>query len=243
MIRKRLLKPCIVSACLAAAPGAWAQAGSGDAPLGRALPVADEPAGEAADSSRKEPAVEQLAAGRAEKGEGNIARAELHFQQALAAAERDGETYQAALEELTYHLPLMRVERYVINEQWPDAERLLQSLIEQHQSDEEKNRHLVKLMARLRGRNPGEGAVYAEEGAGKEAVRQVQQVLERFLEENGRYPSGYDELNEILPAGRYPLAAYDIVHYVGHGRAYGLTLRSRVDPASLLSVQKTGMMR
>lgn len=189
------------------------------------------------------PAVEALAAGRRAKGERNLARAEIHFQEALAEAERGGEVYEAALEELTYHLPLMRVERYVLSGQWRSAEQSLQDLLEQHQSDEEKSKHLVGLIAKLRDRSPAQGGVYTQRDAGRTTVERVEQRLDRFLAEHGRYPRGYDELNEILPAGRYPLEDYDIVHYVGRGRAYGLTLRSRSDPDNLLQVQRTGLVR
>lgn len=188
-------------------------------------------------------AVEALAAGRRAKGERNLARAESHFQDALVAAERGAKVYQAALEELTYHLPLMRVERYALTGQWQRAEQGLQDLLDQHQDDEEKSRHLVGLIARLRDRAPAQGGVYERRDAGQKAVETVERVLARFLDEHGRYPNGYEELNEILPAGRYPLEDYDIVHYVGRGKAYGLTLRSKNNPANLLSVQKSGLLR
>jgi len=205
--------------------------------------VAAEGDGSVESASQATPAVEALAAGRRAKGERNLARAERHFQSALAAAERDGELFQSALEELTYHLPLMRVERYIRSGQWEQAERSLQDLLERHQSDEEKSRHLVGLIAKLRDSRPVPGGVHASEGAGRKAIEHVERVLDGFFREHGRYPSGYEELNEILPAGRYPLDDYDIVHYVGAGRGYGLTLRSRSNPQNLLSVQRTGLVQ
>ena len=210
--------------------------------LGLSPAVGQEEEQAAGEVSGSQAALEALAEGRRAKGEGNLALAEVHFRDALAAAEYGGDTYQTALEELTYQLPLMRVERYVLGAQWQRAEQSLQDLLERHQSDEEKSRHLVQLIANLRKRAPAQGDVYAPEG-GHKVVRQVEQTLDRFLEEHGRYPSGYRELNEILPAGRYPLEEYDIVHYVARGKSYGLTIRSRSDPGNLMYVQRTGLMK
>jgi tetratricopeptide (TPR) repeat protein len=215
--------------------------GVGSGPL--SIPVSAAQSGAADDPSGSSPAVKALSAGRRAKGEGKLADAEARFQKALAAAERDSPAFDAALEELTYQLPLMRVERYVTAGQWPEAERQLQDLLERHQSDEEKSRHLVHLIAEVRKRTPVEAGVHTQPGGGRRAIRQVQRTLERFFEEKGRYPNGYRELNELLPAGRFPLSEYDIVHYVSRGGAYGLTLRSKSDPENLLSVQKTGLVQ
>lgn len=187
-------------------------------------------------------AVEALAAGRREKGEGHLAQAEVQFQKALAAAPRGGDVYRAALEELTYQLPLMRVQRYVLSGQRLKAEHLLQDLLKDHQGDEKKNRHLVGLIARLRKSKPGETGIASEPGSGRKAINSVEQTLSRFYQDHGHYPRGYRELNRILPADRYPLSDYDIVHYVERGHAYGLTLRSKSDPENLLSVQETGLV-
>lgn len=204
---------------------------------------ADTPQDEPAGVSGPGPAVQALDAGRRAKGERDLAQAEAHFQDALAAAERGGEVYRAALEELTYYLPLMRVERDVLEGQWQKAERLLQDLLEWHRDDENKSEHLVGLLAELRDRRPSQGGVYTRKEAGQRVVEMVQRRLDRYRDKHGRYPHGYDELNEILPAGRYPLDDFDIVRYVGRGGSYGLTLRSKADPANQLTVQKTGLVQ
>ena len=218
---------CVFALCLSLVPGADAREENGAPEAGTGT----------------KPAAAALAAGRRAKGERDLAGAEAHFQDALAAAERGGDVYEVALEELTYHLPLMRVERYVLAGQWKNAEQSLQDLLERHQSDEEKSQHLVGLIAKLRDRSPVEGGVYARPDAGRKVVQHIERTLDRFLDEHGRYPRGYDELNKILPAGRYPLGEYDIVHYVGGGRAYGLTLRSKTNPDNLLSIQRTGLVQ
>lgn len=226
---------------LSAAPPATAWARSGhhnQAPVRHGAQTQQE----RPESAVPQAAAQALAAGREEKGEGRLARAEVQFQNALAAAPRDSDVYQAALEELTYQLPLMRVQRYVLAGQTVKAGELLQDMLEQHQSDEKKSRHLVKLIAQLRKHQAGQSAVYDQSGNGLKAIKRVRQILGRFYDEHGRYPRGYGELNRVLPPDHYPLEDYDIVHYVERGHGYGLTLRSKTDPNNLLSVQSTGLV-
>ncbi|MBS1269370.1 MAG: hypothetical protein MAG794_00320 [Gammaproteobacteria bacterium] len=219
---------CVVLICLGLEPGALVQAGNRSETQGHN------------GVSELQPGANALSAGRWAKGEGDLAQAETAFHEALADAERGGDIFHAAFEELTYHLPLMRVERHVVAERWSEAERLLQDLLEQHQSDGEKSRHLVHLIAQLRDGTPSEGGVYTQEGGGRGAMRHVVQVLERFLDEKGRYPRDYQELNAVLPADRYPLNEFDIVHYIARGRAYGLTLRGKTDPHIYYPCRKPG---
>jgi len=204
-------------------------------------PSPDSP-GQAAPGAVSGAGVEALKAGRRAKADGRLALAEARFQEALAAAPRDGEVFAAALAELTWDLPLMRVQRHVVNGRWREAERLLQDLLERHSGDEDRRHHVVRLIAEVRDRAPEEGGVLRDPGGGKKAVRYVERALERFFRENGRYPRDYAELNRILPADRFPLEGYDIVHYVSRGEAYGLTLRSKANPENLLSIQRTGLV-
>jgi hypothetical protein len=220
---------CITLLCLGPAPGAGADVREQERPPETAAGPTTE--------------VEALAAGRRAKEEGDLSRAQVHFQKALAAAERGGEVYEAALEELTYHLPLIRVERQVNLGQWQRAEQSLLDLAERHKADEQKSRHLVEMITALRVQASTRSRAAARERASAKVVEQVELILERFLAEHERYPDGYRELNEVLPANRYPLVDYDIVHYVGGGRSYGLTLRSKSSPHNTVSVQKTGLVR
>lgn len=184
-----------------------------------------------------------LSRGRQEKGDGHLALAEEQFQKALASAIRGSKVYKAALEELTYQLPLMRVQRYVLAGERQKAGRLLEELLQEHKSDEKKSRHIVELIAGLREGGEAQDGVYGQPGSGHRTISVVERTLNRFYREHGRYPRDYDELNQILPPDRYPLTAYDIVHYVEQGHAYGLTLRSKSDPDNVLSVQDTGLVQ
>lgn len=217
---------CVLAVCLGLVPGAQAQARDS---------VQDAEA-------RSQAGMEALVAGLLAMRRHNLALAEKMFKRALATDD-SGDLRDTATEELTYRLPLKRVERYVASNQWGKAEQLLQDLREQHRSDERKSRHLAHLLEKVRDRTlvPEDTRKRSVEGRG--VVAEVEQTLEQFLEENGRYPRGYDELNEILPAGRYPLDEHDIVHYVGRDRAYGLTLRSRTNPDNLVTVQRTGLLQ
>lgn len=189
-------------------------------------------------------AVDALERGRRAKEAGELAAAERRFREALSAAERGDDAYAAALEELTYRLPLMRVERYYKAGQWDRVERRLRSLLKQHKSDEDKSRHLMALIGWLRDRRAvagGDGG-RSQSDRGRQAVQHVKRIMARYLAEHGRYPDGYRELNQLLPADRFPLKDYDIVRYAARGQAYALTLRSKENPDNLLSVQKTGLV-
>lgn len=184
-----------------------------------------------------------LSAGRLQKGEGHLIQAEIQFQKALDNAPRGSDVYKAALGELTYQLPLMRVQRYVLAGEKNKAGALLQQLLQEHKTDKKKSRHLVELIARLRKGDLVQGGVYDQPGRGRRAIDGVERTLRRYFAENGHYPRGYEELNRILPPDRYPLSGYDIVRYVASGHAYGLTLRSKTDPGNVLTVQNTGLVQ
>ncbi|MGA8260746.1 MAG: hypothetical protein WB783_11080 [Arenicellales bacterium] len=203
----------------------------------------DQDGAPAGSDSPSPAAAAALSRGRREKGEGHLALAEEQFQKALASASRGSKVYKAALEELTYQLPLMRVQRYVLAGARQKAGRLLEELLQEHQSDEKKSRHLVELIARLRKGGEAQDGVYSQPGSGHRTISVVERTLNRFYRKHGRYPRDYDELNQILPPDRYPLTDYDIVHYVEQGHAYGLTLRSKSDPDNILTVQDTGLVQ
>lgn len=187
-------------------------------------------------------AEEALVAGILAMRHDNLLLAERLFHQALGADEGGGHVRDKATEELSYRLPLKRVERHLESEEWEQAERLLEDLRERHQSDQQKARHLDHLLARLRDGALHPDAVGAQTGDRRAVVRSIERTLEGFLEDNGRYPSGYEEINEILPSGEPPLIEYEIVHYTGNSRAYGLTLRNTVNPENQLTVQSTGLI-
>ena len=249
MSRSEAIKwACAALLALGAATLVWGDAGgpapavpgaSRDRDTGSHRPgAAPEPAGTPASK-----AAAALSAGRVQKGQGNLIQAETQFQKALDNAPRGSDIYKAALEELTYELPLMRVQRYVLAGEKSKAGALLQELLQEHKSDKKKSRHLVELIARLRKGALVQGGVYNQPGGGRRAIDGVERTLQRYFAKNGHYPRGYAELNRILPADRYPLNRYDIVHYVASGHAYGLTLRSKSDPENVLTVQNTGLVQ
>lgn len=188
-------------------------------------------------SSATQPAYEALSAGREAKSAGDLAEAEEEFKKALELSQRGSEQYEAAVEELTFHLPFLRAEGYVRTEQWLKAERLLEDLLQAHQNDIQKSEELAQLIALLRERAR---ARTEAKRPGREVIRYVERKLDGFLQEKGRYPRDYEELNGLLADEGSPFEDYEVVHYVGAGGAYGLTLRGRDDPENVLTVQRTG---
>lgn len=210
------------------------------APIAGAGAQGSAPAPDA--ESRSEAAEQALVAGLLAMRSQNLLLAERLFKQAAAADADGGRVHDAATEELSYRLPLKRVERHLESKELGEAEQILRALRERHQSDEHKSRYLDHLLARLRDGALDPDAVIARPGDRRTVIRSIERTLEQFFENNGRYPSGYEEINEILPAGQHPLTAYEIVHYTGSGRAYGLTLRNRLNPENRLTVQSTGLV-
>lgn len=190
-------------------------------------------------SSATQPAYEALSAGREAKSEGDLAEAEEAFKKALDLSQRGSEQYQAAVEELTFHLPFLRAEGYVRTEQWLKAERLLEDLLQAHQNDIQKTEELAQLIAVLRERARSRTEARRP---GRKVIRYVERKLDGFLQEKGRYPRDYEELDALLAAEGSPFDDYEIVHYVGSGGAYGLTLRGRDDPENVLTLQRTGVV-
>lgn len=207
--------------------------------LGAAAVVAQEVDQQQSLSSATQPAYEALSAGREAKSDGDLAEAEEEFKRALELSQRGSEQYQAAVEELTFHLPFLRAEGYVRTEQWLKAERLLEDLLQTHQNDIRKSEELTQLIALLR-----ESARSRTEAKrpGREVIRYVEGKLDAFQQEKGRYPRNYEELDTLLAAEGSPFEDYEVVHYVGTGGAYGLTLRGRDDPENVLTLQRTGVV-
>jgi len=190
-------------------------------------------------SSAAQPAYEALSAGRRAKDDGDLAEAERKFRRVLDLSQSGSEQYQAAVEELSFHLPFLRAEGYVRAEDWLKAERLLEDLLQQHQDDTRKTEELVQLIALLRDRARPRAE---DRQPGRKVIHYVENKLDVFLRENGRYPRAYDELNRLLAVEGSPLDDYEIVHYAVRGGAYGLTLRGGNNPDNVLTVQRTGLV-
>lgn len=193
--------------------------------------------------SASDPGYQSLSAGRKAKEAGNLEEAATHFQDALLRAVPGSNVYGSAREELDFRLPLRRVENLIANEQWQEVDESLGRLLERHDSDQNKSLYLLRLISQLQERVPDDASERNAGRDGRAVMENVERTLERFRVEKGRYPNGYAELNEVLPADQDPLSQYDIVEYVTEGRAYGLTLRNKEDPDNVIKVQRTGLLQ
>jgi hypothetical protein len=237
----RLHRLLVLALTLAVVPAAWAQDAETlqDSASGTGAGATESSPLEGVSAS--EPGYQALAAGLKAKEAGDLEKAEVYLREALDSAGTDGDVYWVALEELSFRLPLARAEDMIANEEWKELEALLETLVEENRSDDQKSLYLFKLIAQLREHVPAPGIPLSGENS-RETLDHVEEALQRFLAENGHYPQNYEELNEILPADQFPLLDYDIVNYVSQGRAYGLTLRSKADPDNVLVVEKTGLL-
>jgi len=191
-------------------------------------------------STAAQPAYEALSAGRQAMSQGELERAEEELEKVLDFSQRGSKQYQAAVEALTFELPFLRAEGFVDTGEWLKAERLLEDLLRRSQNDVKKTERLAQLIAVLR---ENARAATAARRPGRAALGYVEEKLDQFRGETGRYPADYEELEALLEADGSPLEDYEIVDYVARGGAYGVTLRGKSNPDHVLTVQRTGRVR
>lgn len=212
-------------------------------PSGEVVFPAGPSSGNGNTTSRSDPGYDALSRGRKAREAGELEQAASHFQDAMIRAVPGSAVYREAEEELNFRLPLTRVERLIANQEWREVDESLGRLLTRHEGDDHKSLYLLRLISQLQERVPDDLEAGDGRPPGRAVTESIEQTLERFRADTGRYPRGYDELNEVLPADQDPLLEYDIVDYVNRGDAYGLTLRNKDDPENVIQVQKTGLMR
>ncbi len=190
-----------------------------------------------------EQATDALNRGRVSKGQGDLEGATEHFQQALTLAPPDSEVARQARDEVEYYVPLMAVQQAYFAGDFNAAESILQELIERYRADPDRHGQLSQILATLQQARTATGGGRAGNAAGRQVIsKAVVAALEEFRRKTGHYPSGYRELNEILPADQTPLTDYDIVQYIASGEGYHLVLRSKGEPQDTINLYSTGLL-
>lgn len=91
--------------------------------------------------------------------------------------------------------------------------------------------------------NVGANAAPAGYDNPDDALIEIEKRLNGFKSNTGRYPLGYRELNELLPAGQPPLGKVDIIYYVSRYGGFIVTVRDKDDPSTEVTIQRTGLIQ
>ena len=184
-----------------------------------------------------------FAQGARSKEAGDLKQAERYFREALRYAPANSQLREEVREELEYRLPLSRVQRLVFTGHRAGAERALRELLERYRDHPTRHAELQRILANLQVLDQSAAKKAGPSTDGRYVLRQVDAALKAFRQRHDRYPSGYRELNELLPADRVPLDHFDIIHYSSAGGGFTLVLRSKTDRSNTLTLQKTGLLR
>ena len=165
---------------------------------------------------------------------------------AAAVLERAYEraTGQAAIQdairtELDFNIPLLEAERRFKRGDLAGAKHVLQWARARNRDHPDRQGTLVDLLTRISSIPP---RAVAETANADEVVAQIRGEMQRFRDQNKRYPSGYRELNSLLVPDRPPLTHFDITYYgLAHG-GYVIEIRSSIDPGNIISIQRTGLL-
>ncbi len=153
-------------------------------------------------------------------------------------------TGQAAMQdairtELDFNIPLLEAEQRFNRGDLAGAKHVLQWARARNRDNPDRQRTLVNLLTRI-SRIPPQAA--AETTNAEQVVAQIRGEMQRFRDQNTRYPRGYHELNSLLVPDRPPLTHFDIIYYALANGGYVIEIRSKSDPDNLISIQRTGLL-
>ena len=182
---------------------------------------------------------------QAYKRQGDLTRAEHMFREVVRYAPAESNIRGEAQDELEYYLPLIRVQRALMDGNVAAAEKRLLDL-QQKFDDRPSRRHEVnRILAGIQasGGDPGD-AVQTDSTIDERLVaKKVQGALARYYGRNNRYPPSRTALADALPFDQSPLNAFEVERYSGGEYGYLLVLRSKTHAGQTVTLQSTGLLR
>ena len=162
------------------------------------------------------------------------------LQRALEQA-GDNQTLVGAIrKELDFNIPLLEAKLRFESGDIDGARHVLQWARTRNREYPERHRMLANLLTELDKPTASSGTSGAD---GQTVVREVRRRLTGFFSSNGRYPSGYPELNALLPPDQPPLDHFDVTRYISRNGGFVVELRSKTDPSNVLFIEHTGLLR
>ena len=183
-----------------------------------------------------------LEAAKAYKGRGDLLNAQNMFQIVVDSSPKDTNIHHEAEVELSYYLPLMRIQRLLWDGKMEAAEKELLTLQQRFENQPMRRQEIGRILTGLRTSNYSSKAPEDSKIDERLLVREVRKRLDGFYRQHKRYPTTRDSLAKVLPSNQSPLLSFEIGRYSSDGSGYFLVLRNKQDPSHTLTVHKTGLM-
>lgn len=141
--------------------------------------------------------------------------------------------------ELDFNIPLLEAEQRFNRGDLAGAKHVLQWARARNRDDPDRQRTLVNLLTRLNSLPP---QATAETVNADQVLVQIRRKMQKFRDQNKRYPSGYHELNSLFVPDRPPLTHFDITSYQLANGGYVIEIRSKSNPDNVILIQRTGLL-
>lgn len=198
--------------------------------------------GAQAQTSNMKLAYEAFEAAKAYKNQGDLVRARKMYELAMNNARADTNIYREAKTEISYYLPLMKIQRLLLDGKTAAAEQKLLELQQQFDGQPLRRQEIGQILSGLKTNSANDGAE-DEQIDEHLLMRQVKKALNDFYRANNSYPTNSKALTEVLTMQQPPLSAFDVRRYSSNGSGYLLVLRNKKDPTHVLTLQHTGLMQ
>jgi len=183
----------------------------------------------------------KLERGRAQLRAGAFDEAQVLFARAAEIAPANSSVASEAVEHSEFRLPVARAQRWLLMGHATRAQLVLNEALELNQAHPERVRQLEQMLANLSALDNSDAQPLGIDN--DMVVKLVRGNLEGFRQRTGRYPITVEELNQLMPAGRPPLDAFEVFRFRGDGRGYLLVLRNRNDAAHVITLHNTGLLQ
>lgn len=180
--------------------------------------------------------------GKSYKAQGDLIRAERMFAIAKESAAPDSNIRYEVDEELSYYLPLMRIQRLVWDGRNEAAEQALLKLQQEFEGHPVRRQQIGEIVNGLRASAQAAQEETPDRISEQLLMRQVKALLHGFYVDHQRYPSSEADLTSVLPPNEPPLTGFDIKRYSSNASGYLLILQSKQNAEHLLTIQHTGLM-
>ena len=198
--------------------------------------------GASAQTSNMRRAHEAFDSAKAYKNQGDLVRAEKMYEQVLLNSPADTNVYREATNEINYYLPLLKIQRLLLEGKTATAEGELLKLQQKFEAQPLRRQEIGRILGGLKSNQDG-GAATEEKIDERLLLVRVKRALNDFYSANDRYPPNAETLAAVLALNQPPLSAFDLRRYSTDGSGYLLILRSKKDPSHILTLQNTGLMQ